>query len=127
MWTTRAEQGWVSCGWTAQNFRRSWTIRCQPPLFKSRVLLLLGDVERGVEQMRQMPTDMLRWDMDHSLPPEVVADPRYHAVLEELGVGDSWRQYLIKKVKEMEPHTGIGFPARVSVSMADIYRSAGDE
>ncbi len=103
------------------------------PLDKGRCLLMLGDVERGVEHLRQINETMRgllavgRSLWDRGLSPEVVADPRYRAVFEELGIGDSWREYLIEKVKEMEPHTGIGFPARVSVSMADIYRSAGDE
>ena len=103
------------------------------PFDKGRCLLMLGDVERGVEHLRQMNETSravlaeARSLLDRGLPPEVVADPRYRAVFEELGIGDSWREYLIEKVKEMEPHTGIGYPARVSVSMADIYPSAGDE
>ena len=97
------------------------------PNGKGHVLLMLGDVERGVGQLRQMnQTERYFWALHRSLldqwlPPEVVADPRYGAVLEELGIGDSWRQFLIQKVKEMEPHTGIGYPTQATISMAAIY------
>ena len=91
------------------------------------MLLEIGEVERGLAYMRQLEGSELRWfgtilsTVNRGLPEEVVVDSRYVAALEELGVGASWREYLIEKVKEMEPLTGIGYPAETSVSMAEIY------
>lgn len=102
-------------------------------LSKAQIFLLLGDVERGVEQLGQLKDTTLhifalgRSIMERSLPTEVVADARYRGVLEKLGVGDSWRRFLIEKVNEMEQHTGIGYPTRASISIADIYGSTIDD
>ena len=39
---------------------------------------------------------------------QVVANPDYQRLLDELGMGPKWRAYLQDKVAELEPITGIG-------------------
>ena len=96
---------------------------------KACVLLILGDVERGAAFMRNAnPSHLAYFTLVQSLvevsfPEHVKTNPTYLALLDEMGIGEPWRQFLIEKVNEMEPYTGIRYPATVSVSVATMFNS----
>ncbi|MCW8193628.1 hypothetical protein F6455_02360 [Proteobacteria bacterium 005FR1] len=74
---------------------------------------VLGDVENGMKFWRGLaPVQMRRlFNVVHSsekfFPEAVLFDPRYQALLEELGTGKSWQRRLMKGVLEMESVTGV--------------------
>jgi len=74
---------------------------------------ILGDVECGVRYWREIePTFLpLEWQFisgeEKFWAPGVVEDPRYQALLDELGIGRRWRAYMRSKADELAPITGI--------------------
>jgi len=74
---------------------------------------MIGDVDAGLRYWRQiepqylpdlwqfMPAHEQRW------PPHVMADPRYQALLDELGFGRQWQAWMRERAIELTPVTGI--------------------
>lgn len=82
--------------------------------FNNGVLsFMLGDIEAGMEYWRSLePVQMRRvFNVVHSserfFSAEVLEDPRYQALLEEIGAGKTWQRQLMEGVVEMEPVTGV--------------------
>jgi DNA-binding winged helix-turn-helix (wHTH) protein/tetratricopeptide (TPR) repeat protein len=76
----------------------------------------LGDVESGVDAWRRTLGSNSRSKLgsfSYAVHAEtcyteaVIDDPRYQDVLDEVGVGRQWSAYLIEKVAELAPITGI--------------------
>jgi len=91
---------------------------------KGALSFMLGDVETGVALWRAIPPLQKRrlFNVTHSaekyFPSEVLDDPRYQAVLEQLDFGISWQRRLMEGVMAMAPVTG--------VSLSDTARAAYD-
>lgn len=77
------------------------------------ISFMYGDIESGIDYWRQQePLQMRRlFNLAHSVekffPARVIADPRYHALLDELGAGISWQRTLMEGIMAMEPVTGV--------------------
>ncbi|MDP2348399.1 MAG: winged helix-turn-helix domain-containing protein [Gammaproteobacteria bacterium] len=80
---------------------------------KGALSFMLGDVETGVAFWRDLAPPQKRrlFNVTHSaekyFPQRVLEDPRYQALLEELGLGKSWQRQLMEGVMEMESVTGV--------------------
>lgn len=87
-----------------------------------------GDVECGVRYWSHTEPIWLRmsWEfnpgVEATFSPNVVADPRYQALLESLGIGRSWRAYMRELARELAPVTGI---AATSVPPPEDVSPAG--
>ena len=74
---------------------------------------IAGDVERGIGFWRQIEPASANWlwrvnvQYEHLWAPGVIADPRYQALLDELGIGKRWKHYLWDRARELAPVTGI--------------------
>ena len=74
---------------------------------------ILGDVESGIDYWRSMnPVDARRLSflahkVEMYFPDQVLEDPRYQALLEEMGMGINWQRHLMESVQSMAPVTGI--------------------
>lgn len=81
---------------------------------RGEVCFVLGDVECGVRYWRDLEAAYLPliWtflsSMEVFYADGVVEDPRYQALLDELGVGQDWRACVRRTVVGLEPLTGIG-------------------
>jgi DNA-binding winged helix-turn-helix (wHTH) protein/tetratricopeptide (TPR) repeat protein len=80
---------------------------------KTQICFMVGDVECGVRSLRRIEPTFLRlyWtyapcDESH-YSRSVIDDPRYQAVLEELGIGRTWRAYMRQQAQELASVTGI--------------------
>ncbi len=81
------------------------------------IAFMLEDIDVGAKHWRQINVverSILvqnRWYTEYLFPPSVRSDARYAAVLEELGIGETWRKQLQAGVRELEPVTGIALAA----------------
>ena len=77
------------------------------------VCFVQGDVECGVRWWRQMEPGLLPiyWEFGPGnevyFAPGVLTDPRYRELVNDLGFGPRWRQYMREKAAELTPITGI--------------------
>ena len=81
--------------------------------FRAELCLILGDIDCGVRNARHVETNIL-WQWWKFMPcneshwaPGVIEDPRYQAVLEEIGIGHSWRAFMRQQAHELSSVTGI--------------------
>ncbi len=80
---------------------------------RGTVCFLLGDVECGVKYWRQMEPAFvpIYWEFapgnEVYFAPGVLADPRYRALVNDLGWGSRWRAHIRKMAVELTPITGI--------------------
>jgi hypothetical protein len=81
--------------------------------FRAELCLILGDIDCGVLNARHVETNIL-WQWWKFMPcneshwaPGVVEDPGYQAVLEEIGIGRSWRAFMRQQAQELSAVTGI--------------------
>ncbi|OGT70251.1 MAG: hypothetical protein A3H44_00975 [Gammaproteobacteria bacterium RIFCSPLOWO2_02_FULL_57_10] len=80
---------------------------------KGALSFMLGDIETGIELWRSLTPPQKRrlFNVTHSaekyFPQSVLEDPRYQALLEELGLGKSWQRQLMEGVMAMEAVTGV--------------------
>lgn len=74
---------------------------------------MLGDIDKGVEYWSKLQPMQLRrlFNVTHSserfFPSHVLQDPRYHAILEQLGAGKTWQRTLMEGVMTMQEVTGV--------------------
>lgn len=74
---------------------------------------ILGDLESGVSYWRFLDSadarrlSMLAHKVEMYFPDSVLEDPRYHELLEELGIGISWQRHLMESVQSMSSITGV--------------------
>lgn len=101
------------------------TLRDPDLAFNNGILFFLrGDFERGARYWRELtPTDRdrlftERHAIERHLPDDILQDPRYAGLLDELGTGIDWQHHLMAGVRELAPYTGIplstGSPAGVA-------------
>lgn len=83
-------------------------------IMKGKLYFILGDVERGVAAWRNIEPAFvhLLWkfyagSFEKYFHPEVIADPRYSRLLEDLNVGQSWRAHLNAQTVLLAEVTGI--------------------
>jgi tetratricopeptide (TPR) repeat protein len=112
-------------------------------LARGEVYFIVGDIDRGLAAWERMEAGLLplMWrfhaGQEQFFDPSVVSDPRYKQMLDDLGLGDRWRNYLIARVEEMQPATGIApsaapvaIPARLvarsQVALAHQQVDTGD-
>jgi DNA-binding winged helix-turn-helix (wHTH) protein/TolB-like protein len=75
--------------------------------------LILGDIGSGIDYWRSLSSADLRRlaAMAHKIemyfPDSVLADSRYHALLEELDLGITWQRQLMEGVQAMSSVTGV--------------------
>lgn len=75
--------------------------------------LIAGDVGAGVRYWRSLSNADLRrlstmlYKIELFFPEEVLVDPAYQALLEELNLGISWQRSLMQSVMEMAAVTGV--------------------
>jgi hypothetical protein len=80
---------------------------------KGEVLLMLGDVDGGVRALRRVEAVFLPSLWVHTssteayYPRSVIDDPRYQALLEELGIGRTWRSHVRDGAQALSQVTGI--------------------
>ncbi|MES3008998.1 MAG: winged helix-turn-helix domain-containing protein [Pseudomonadota bacterium] len=81
---------------------------------KGALSFMLGDIETGIELWRGLTAAQKRrlFNVTHGaekyFPDAVLEDPRYQALLEELGLGKTWQRTLMEGIMAMEPVTGVG-------------------
>ena len=81
---------------------------------KGALSFMLGDVETGIELWRGLTAPQKRrlFNVTHSaekyFPDAVLENPRYQALLEELGLGKTWQRTLMEGIMAMESVTGVG-------------------
>lgn len=74
---------------------------------------MMGDVDAGLHFWREIEPDRLPslWQYlpsyEQCWPPHVMADPRYQALLDELGFGRRWQAWMRERAIELTPVTGI--------------------
>lgn len=91
---------------------------------RGNVCFVLGDVERGVGYWRNIEPAFLPllWQFntyqEWFMAPGVAADPRYQALLDELGVGRRWRDYMRTMASELTPITGIEITTPLAVEQS---------
>lgn len=89
---------------------------------KGALSFMLGDIDTGTEFWRAIPPLQKRrlFNVAHSaekfFPAEVLLDPRYEAVLEELNFGKQWQRQLMEGVMAMQGILGVSLsePARAA-------------
>jgi hypothetical protein len=75
---------------------------------------MLGDVETGISLWRNLTAIQKRrlFNVTHAaekyFPDSVLEDPRYQALLEEVGLGKSWQRQLMEGIMATESVTGVG-------------------
>ena len=80
---------------------------------RGNICLVVGDVECGVTFYRDIEPAflVLMWqfmaEQERYWASNVVHDPRYQSLLEELGIGRSWRAHLRTRASELARDTGI--------------------
>jgi hypothetical protein len=91
------------------------------------ICFMLGDVERGVRFWHEIEPTFLRllWQFNSSeegyFAAGVVEDPRYQALLDELGIGRKWRAYMRASAAELTPVTGIAVTSQLPPEDRDAY------
>jgi len=74
---------------------------------------MMGDIEAGLRYWRDVEPRFLPtlWHytpgIERYWPAQVTGDPRYQALLEELGIGRSWQARMRERAIELTPVTGI--------------------
>lgn len=74
---------------------------------------ILGDIDRGIEKWSNLNASDTRrlfsWlsFVRMFFPDDVLADKRYAAMLDDLGMGISWQRHLMESIAQMSPVTGI--------------------
>jgi hypothetical protein len=82
-------------------------------MIRGQTCFTLGDVARGTRYWRDIEPHFLEliWrfnsQMESYYQKGAVEDPRYQSLLDDMGVGQSWKAYLHKRVIELEQITGI--------------------
>ena len=91
---------------------------------------ILGDIEGGIALWRNLnasETRRLYNFIDNTeifFPKSVSHDPRYLALLDELGVGKNWQRHLMKAVNEMSSMTGVKLSAKSQAAYdANVFMS----
>jgi hypothetical protein len=82
-------------------------------LSRGHFAFMMGDVLEGIEHWRDLTTmeqfvlhsNLPFFELDY--PNSMKTDLAYLELKNELGMGSEWRSYLIAKVRELEPFTGI--------------------
>ncbi len=75
---------------------------------------MLGDIDTGIAQWRSLTATQKRrlFNVTHGaekyFPDAVLDDPRYQALLEEVGLGKSWQRQLMEGIMATESVTGVG-------------------
>jgi DNA-binding winged helix-turn-helix (wHTH) protein len=78
-----------------------------------QTFLTLGDVEKGLAALRNMEAGLLpilwnfKADIENSFPQSVLDDYRYKSLMNDLGVGQNWRYYLLQQTEQLASITGI--------------------
>src|SRR5690606_23128921 len=81
---------------------------------KGALSFMLGDIETGIDMWRKLTPLQKRqlfnvtYAAEKYFPAEVIEDPRYQTLLEELDFGISWQRRLMEGVMAMEETTGVG-------------------
>lgn len=81
---------------------------------KGALSFMLGDVETGISLWRNLTAIQKRrlFNVTHAaekyFPDSVLEDPRYQALLEEVGLGKSWQRQLMEGIMATESVTGVG-------------------
>ncbi len=92
------------------------TILTEPEVsnaLRGEICFLLGDIDEGVRAWRRVEATFLRLWWSHGPCNEayyaraVVRDPRYQALLEQLGIGKTWRAYTRRQAQALAQVTGI--------------------
>jgi DNA-binding winged helix-turn-helix (wHTH) protein/tetratricopeptide (TPR) repeat protein len=84
------------------------------------VCFILGEVECGIRFWHELEPAFLPlfwWFLpvnESYYPMEVLTDARYQAMLEQLGIGKTWRAYMRERASEMSQVTGIEVSKDVS-------------
>lgn len=92
------------------------------------LFFLRGDFERGAGYWRELtPTDRHRlfteWHtIEKHLPEDLLRDPRYTGLLEELGAGIDWQHHLMAGVRELAPYTGVSLDTDLAADRASAIR-----
>jgi DNA-binding winged helix-turn-helix (wHTH) protein len=82
-------------------------------LANGQTYLTLGDVEKGLAALRNMEAGLLPllWQFKASIeafyPNSVLDDYRYKSLMNDLGVGQNWRYYLLQQTEQLASITGI--------------------
>ncbi len=78
------------------------------------VLFTLGDIEGGIRHWRRLGGNQSnnilsinRPSLETMFPAAVLADPRYGALLNEIGLGSEWSTFLAQRVGDLAAHTGL--------------------
>ena len=86
---------------------------------------ILADIEAGVELWRNLtPSDNRRlfaWlhSVDIFFPLSVLNDTRYKAILEEIGIGETWQKRLMKGVIATSSKTGVSLSKSSQLALAE--------
>ncbi|MDT8429257.1 MAG: winged helix-turn-helix domain-containing protein [Pseudomonadales bacterium] len=89
------------------------------------ISFMTGNIEAGIAYWSQQePLQMRRlFNLAHAVekffPDKVIDDPRYHALLDELGAGISWQRTLMEGIMAMEPVTGVSLGAKARAAYDD--------
>jgi DNA-binding winged helix-turn-helix (wHTH) protein/tetratricopeptide (TPR) repeat protein len=82
-------------------------------LVQGEVMFILGDVETGTKNWRAMTGNELNVlsinlpSMEFMFADNVVDDPRYQEMLDDIGLGTEWRDFLKRRVAALAPATGL--------------------
>jgi hypothetical protein len=74
---------------------------------------MMGDVDAGLRYWRDIEPEHLPplWQdipgFEQYWPRHVMEDPRYQALLDELGIGRRWQSWMRERAIELTPVTGI--------------------
>lgn len=86
---------------------------------------ILADIEAGIEHWRNLtPSDNRRlfaWlhSVDIFFPLSVLNDTRYKAILEEIGIGETWQKRLMKGVIATSSKTGVSLSKPSQLALAE--------
>lgn len=86
---------------------------------------ILADIEAGIEHWRNLtPSDNRRlfaWlhSVDIFFPLSVLNDTRYKAILEEIGIGETWQKRLMKGVIATSSKTGVSLSKSSQLALAE--------
>ena len=92
---------------------------------RGEACFIMGDVPCGVHFWRAIEPGYLRQKWQYNQQDEaiwakgVVDDPRYQALLDDLGIGSKWRSYMRATAAELTPVLGL---AAVDSSVHDFSR-----
>jgi len=86
---------------------------------------ILADIDAGIELWRDLtPSDNRRlfaWlhSVDIFFPLNVLNDTRYKAILEEIGIGETWQKHLMKGVIATSSKTGVSLSESSQLALAE--------